>query len=66
LIKLANGEYLILETKGQESAEDKTKRQFLAEWIRAVNEKGGFCRWRNDVSHNPSDIPDILDKALKG
>jgi hypothetical protein len=38
----------------------------LAEWIRAVNEKGGFGRWRSDVSYNPSDIPDIIDKAFKG
>jgi type III restriction enzyme len=66
LIKLTNGEYLILETKGQESAEDKTKRQFLAEWVRAVNEKGGFGKWKSEVSYNPSDIPDILDKSLKG
>ncbi|MFZ0035489.1 MAG: DEAD/DEAH box helicase family protein [Sedimentisphaerales bacterium] len=64
LIKLTNGEYLILETKGQESAEDKTKRQFLAEWVRAVNEKGGFGKWKSDVSYNPSDISDILDNAF--
>jgi len=66
LIKLINGEYLILETKGQESAEDKTKRQFLAEWVQAVNEKGGFGKWKSEVSYNPSDIPDILDKSFKG
>jgi type III restriction enzyme len=66
LIRLTNGEYLILETKGQESAEDRTKRQLLAEWIRSVNEKGGgFGKWKSDVSYNPSDIPDILDKSLK-
>ena len=64
LIKLANGEYLILETKGQETAEDRTKRQFLAEWIRAVNAKGGFGRWKSAVSYNPSDVADIIEIAV--
>jgi type III restriction enzyme len=62
LIRLATGEHLVLETKGQDTDQDKTKRRFLEEWVRAVNEHGGFRRWRWDVSHNPGDVADILKR----
>jgi type III restriction enzyme len=60
LIKLKTGNYLVLETKGQDSRQDKTKRSFLDEWVKAVNQQGGFGKWSWAVSYNPSDIPDIL------
>jgi type III restriction enzyme len=60
LIKLKTGDYLVLETKGQDSRQDKTKRSFLDEWIKAVNQQSGFGKWSWAVSYNPSDIPDIL------
>ena len=62
LIRLKSGETLVLETKGRERDEDRTKRKFLVEWVRAVNEHGGFGRWRCDVSRTPSDLVDILDR----
>lgn len=60
LVRLVNGVRLVLETKGQESAQDRTKRDFLAEWVTAVNEQGTFGRWACDVSRSPSDLPDVL------
>jgi hypothetical protein len=36
---------LVLEVKGQDNQELQTKREFLTEWVRAVNEHGGFARW---------------------
>ncbi len=54
---------LVLETKGQETDQDKTKRQSLDEWVRAVNEHGGFGRWRWAVSRNPGEIHGILGKS---
>ena len=60
LIRLRSGHMLVLETKGQESEQDRTKRRFLAEWIDAVNAHGGFGRWSHDVSRSPSDIHDIV------
>ena len=33
LIRLVTGDMLVLEVKGQESEQDKTKRRFLAEWV---------------------------------
>lgn len=60
LIRLMNGEHLILETKGKDTDQDKTKRRFLDEWVRAVNEHGGFGKWRWDVSLDPADVADVI------
>ena len=60
LIRLRTGDMLVLETKGQDSDRDRTKRRFLDEWVRAVNAHGGFGQWSWDVSRDASDILDIL------
>jgi type III restriction enzyme len=60
LIRLKSGQNLVLETKGRDSDQDRTKRKFLAEWVEAVNAHGGFGRWAWDVSKDPGDIKDIL------
>ena len=60
LIRLTSGDVLVLETKGKDREQDETKRQFLDEWVRAVNEHGGFRRWAWDVSRDPGDVADIL------
>jgi type III restriction enzyme len=65
IIRLKTGEFLILETKGQETERDRTKREFLNEWTTAVNEHGGFGRWRWAVSRNPADVADILEGGLR-
>ena len=62
MIRLANGEYLILETKGVDSQQNQTKREFLNEWVKAVNTHGGFGKWHWDVSFHPSDMENILRK----
>jgi len=53
---------LVLEVKGQDTHESKTKREFLDEWTRAVNQHGGFGTWAQDVSFTPRDLPTILQK----
>jgi type III restriction enzyme len=63
IIKLKSGEHLILETKGQDSEQDKTKRAFLDEWCRAVNEHGGFGKWGCVVSFDPNDLEGLLSYA---
>ena len=60
LIRFRSGDVLVLETKGRDREQDETKRQFLDEWVRAVNEHGGFRRWAWEVSRDPGDIADIL------
>ena len=65
LIRLASGTMLVLEVKGQDSPEDRTKREFLAEWVRAVNEHGGFGRWAWDISFHPKDVRGILNRLAR-
>jgi len=62
MVRLANGRMLVLEVKGQDNQEQQTKREFLAEWVRAVNAHGGFATWAADVSRHPTDIHAILSK----
>jgi type III restriction enzyme len=63
IIRLANGEHLILEIKGKDTQQNKTKRAFLDEWVKAVNNHGGFGKWNWAVSFNPSDLEGILGPA---
>jgi len=65
LIKLANGKTLALEVKGQDSPQNKAKRDALDIWVKSIVEKGGFGEWCWDVSLRPSDINDILNKHAK-
>jgi len=62
LIRLKNNKILVLEVKGQESQQDRTKREFRAQWVKAVNQHGDFGVWASDVSLSPADLPGILRK----
>lgn len=65
LIKLANGKMLILEVKGRDDQQNKTKREYLDEWVKAVNSDGRFGMWAWDVSFRTSDVKDIIKKHAK-
>lgn len=60
IIRLTNGNHLILETKGQDTPQDMTKREFLDEWVKVVNEQAGFGHWRWEVSRHPKDVEIII------
>ena len=60
IVRLADGSHLVLETKGQDTQQDRTKREFLDEWVRAVNINGGFDVWKWAVSTHPSDLRAII------
>lgn len=66
LVRLANGNMLVLEVKGQDNQEQQTKREFLAEWVRAINSHGGFGTWTAAVSRYPTDIHDLLARRNEG
>ena len=61
LIRLTNGQNLVLETKGVEKDQDLVKQRYLAEWIDAVNHQGGFGVWSSAVSKEPGAAKVILD-----
>lgn len=60
IITLADGTHLILETKGQETEQDRVKRKYLEEWISAINAHGGFGTWRSAVSRHVKDVAGIV------
>ncbi len=60
LVRLTNGTQLILEIKGQQTDESKAKHAFLDEWTQAVNEHGGFGKWKTMVSFTGTDIAELL------
>ena len=66
LVRLTDGVLLVLEIKGQETPKDRTKREFMREWVEAVNGYGGFGQWRCNVSRSPSDVADVLARATGG
>jgi len=62
VVRLKNGTMLVLETKGQEGDQDKTKRASLDGWVKAVNEHGEFGKWAGAVSRHPGDVAGILQR----
>lgn len=62
LVRLTNGKTLVFEVKGQDSPQNKRKREALDLWVNAVNAKGGFGAWCWDVAFEPAKIQDILHK----
>ncbi len=62
LVRLANGRVLVLEIKGQDSPQNKEKHAALAQWVRAVNEHGGFGTWCADVAFEPAQMHDIIER----
>jgi type III restriction enzyme len=65
LVRLANGDMLVLETKGQDTEQDQVKRRYLDEWRQAVNAHGAFGRWRWAVARNPGEIRDVLLQVVE-
>jgi type III restriction enzyme len=59
-------EVLALETKGQDTEQDRVKRQLLDEWVNAVNTQGGFGRWRWAVIRQPGEIKDVFARCAMG
>ena len=63
LVRLNNGEMLVLETKGQYTEQDRVKQRYMDEWVQVVTAQGGFGRWRFAVANAPGEIRDILIKS---
>ncbi len=63
LLRLTNGTNLIVEVKGENTPKDERKREYLDEWVRAVNEHGGFGKWNAAVCLHPSDLPTLIHNA---
>ena len=64
LIRLSSGRHLILEVKGENDAQAKAKYAALEEWVKAVNQHGGFGTWKSAISTSTTDIAGQIAKAL--
>lgn len=62
IVRLSTGRMLALEIKGTDSPQNRAKREGLSEWVRAINEAGGFEHWAWDVAFKPADVQDIITK----
>ena len=60
LARLATGETLIVETKGQQNDETDAKHRAMLEWVAAVNEDARRGQWRFAVADRPGAILDAL------
>ena len=60
LICLKNGITLVLEIKGIDSDQNRTKRTFLKEWVDAVTEDERFGVWTSDVAFAQSEVKGII------
>lgn len=57
---LAAGKTLVLEVKGEDSEQNRTKRAAMDAWVGAVNAKGGFGVWCSDVAYEVAALQDVL------
>ncbi len=63
LARLANGDFLVLETKGQETEQDRVKSRYLESWVQGVNAHGGFGHWRHAVARKPGEAWDLIARG---
>ena len=67
LIRYESGKTLVLEIKGQDSPQDQAKRAALNQWVKAVNEHGGFGTWSWDVvADEAAGMRDAVDRHGHG
>lgn len=62
LVRFDSGLTLILEIKGRYDDHAKEKNDALRQWVRAINEHGGFGAWASDISTDPDTIRSVLDR----
>ena len=63
LIRLKSGANLVLEVKGENDDRAKAKYAALEEWVRAVNQNGGFRMWTAAISLSTTDMVEKIEKA---
>ena len=62
VVRLANGTMLILEVKGYETEQDRTKYEAARRWARAVTYWGKMGRWAFEPCKRPSQVREILKR----
>ena len=57
MVRTINNDYFIIEVKGQLTDQDKSKLAYVEEWTKAVNEYGGFGKWKVQLVSNITELP---------
>jgi len=65
LVRLRNNVTLVLEIKGVDDDQNRTKRKYLEEWVEAVNDSGVYGTWTWDVAFHPSEVRGIVGKHAR-
>jgi len=60
VVRLRNGQTLVLEMKGEEDDQDRQKYQAARRWVVAVNNWGRLGAWDFDVCHDPQMLPRLV------
>jgi len=60
LIRLQSSAMLVVEVKGTNDDKAKAKRAALDEWVKAVNEHGGFGKWESKIVTSPLGTGEFL------
>ena len=65
LVKLTNGQTIVLEIKGYQTDQDTAKHEAARRWVSAINNWGQLGRWEFQVCRNPQTLADELDAIAR-
>lgn len=60
VVELTDGSLLLVEVKGMEREQDRSKEAGARRWIEAVNHWGRLGRWRYAKTHSPHQLASVL------
>jgi type III restriction enzyme len=60
LVALSDGTFLVVEVKGLEREQDRSKEVGARRWVDAVNHWGKLGRWRYAKIHSPHQLDSVL------
>jgi type III restriction enzyme len=56
IVRLTDGEYVLLEGKGDPDEKDDAKATAARRWVQAVNTQGGFGHWTHIICYDANDL----------
>jgi len=66
VVKLTNGQFVLLEGKGEADEKDDAKATAARRWVAAVNTHGGFGYWTHAICWNATKLAEQLDDIEAG
>ena len=63
IVRLTNGEIVLLEGKGDPDEKDDAKATAARRWVEAVNTWGGLGHWTHIICYRAQDLSDQLEQV---